>query len=95
MVMIIWISLFKFHSKAEVDGAALKVQAWFRRGGQVVAVLRSVHGVRALPVQQVKEGLNEFTLPLQPGETGEVNLCFMQEYIRRTAVLTCDAILVS
>lgn len=64
--------------KAEVDGAALKVQAWFRREGQVVAVLRSVHGVRALPVQQVKEGLNEFTLPLQPGETGEVNLCFMQ-----------------
>ncbi len=63
---------------ATVDGAALKVQAWFRNGGQVVAVLRSVRGVRALPVQQVKEGLNEFSLPLQPGETGEVNICFMQ-----------------
>ena len=64
--------------RAQYENGALKVKATVPQGGQMVAVLRSVLGTRALPIQVLKEGENEITLQLLPGEFGQVNLCFMQ-----------------
>ncbi len=64
--------------RVQHENGTLKVTAEVERAGQMVAVLRSVLGTRALPVQHMKEGTNEFTLPLQDGECGQLSLCFMQ-----------------
>ncbi len=64
--------------RVQHENGTLKVTADVERAGQMVAVLRSVMGTRALPVQHMKKGTNEFTLPLQDGECGQLSLCFMQ-----------------
>lgn len=59
------------------EGDNLRATLISPHAGRAVVVLRSVLGSRALPPVEVKEGVNEYTLPLAPGEKGLVYVSFL------------------
>lgn len=56
-----------------LENGVLKAHANFRHGGKAIGLLRSLKGVRTFPIE-VKAGRNDFALPLEEGECGNLTL---------------------
>jgi len=56
-----------------LENGVLKAHATFRHGGKAIALLCSIKGVRTVALD-VKAGRNDFALPLEEGECGNLSL---------------------